>query len=98
MSTQDETRDPGEPVPAGLVLFPPGTDPAKRRRRLTFVAICFVVTALLIWPVYPLFSGVQPLILGLPLSFAWVVLALALIFVALLWLYKTDDHGDPEES
>lgn len=98
MNIDPEIRQPSEPVSGGLELFPPGTDPAKRRRRLTFVAICCAITACLIWPIYPMFSGVEPLILGLPLSFAWVVLNLALIFVALLWLYKTDDHGESEDS
>lgn len=98
MSHDSEPRPPSDSIPVGLELFPPGTDPAKRRRRLIFVAICCAVTAFLIWPIYPLFSGVQPMILGLPLAFAWVVMDLGLIFVALLWLYRTEDHGDPEES
>ncbi len=98
MSTDSETPHASEPVANGLQLFPPGTDPGKRRRRLIFVAICFAITACLIWPIYPLFSGVQPLILGLPLSFAWVVMDLALIFVALLWLYKSEDPDPSEDS
>ena len=90
MSTP-EAHPHDEPLPTGLLLFRPGTDPAKRRRRLIFLAIYLVVAALLVWPVFPMFSGIQPLILGLPLSLAWVLLALAVIFVALLWIYRAEE-------
>lgn len=77
-------------VPKGLTLFPSGTSPARRRRRLIFSAIILVATLALIWPVYPLFSDVRPLILGLPLSLAWVILWLGIVFGALVWLYRTE--------
>ena len=78
------------PLPKGLVFFPPGTPSARRRRRLVFVAILFVAALALIWPIYPFFSGVYPLILGLPLSLAWVVLWLVIVLVALVWLYRSE--------
>lgn len=84
-------REGRERLPRGLVLFPPGTSPARKRRRLLFVAVYLAVVAMLVWPVYPVFSGVFPLILGLPLSLAWVVLALALSFAALVVLYLTEE-------
>ena len=62
--TEPERR----PLPTGLLLFRPGTDPARRRRRLIFLAVYLVVAALLVWPVFPMFSGIHPLILGLPFS------------------------------
>jgi hypothetical protein len=86
---------PGEdrgPLPYGLVLFPPGTSPGKKRRRLLFGAAYLLVTAALVWPVYPIFSGIHPLVLGLPLSLAWIVLALFAGFAALLALYLTEDE------
>ena len=92
MSSQLETRK-SEALPRGLVLFRPGTDPARRRRRLSFLAVYVLVAAMLVWPVFPRFSGVQPLILGLPFSLAWVLLALGVIFAALLWLFRAED-GD----
>ena len=85
-----ESQQTSEPVSARLVLFPPGTDPLRRRRRTIFVAIYAAVAVLITWPVYSLFSGTFPLILGLPLSLAWIILALTIIFCALLWLYRTD--------
>ena len=75
------------PLPKGLVFFPPGTPPARRRQRLLFVATLIAAALALVWPIYPLFSGGSPLVFGLPLSLAWVVLWLAVILVALGWLY-----------
>ncbi len=81
-------------LPKGLALFRPGTSSAKRRRRGIFLAIYLAVGSLVMWPVYPRFAGVEPLILGLPLSFAWVVLAVVLMFGALLWLFLNEDHDE----
>ena len=81
-----------EAVSSGLALFAPGTSPAKRRRRLLFLAVYILAAALLIWPVYPMFSGIEPMILGLPLSFAWVILALLVMFGALLLLFRADER------
>ena len=75
----------------GLVLFPPGTDPRIRRRRLLFTVVYLLVIAAVVWPIYPLFAGTFPLILGLPLSLAWIVGALATGFLALLALYLTEE-------
>jgi len=44
----------------------------------------------LIWPVYPLAGSIRPYVLGLPLSFAWVVGWLVVMFVALVLFYRTD--------
>lgn len=94
MTTIPPSEDRG-PLPSGLVLFPPGTSPGKRRRRILFVAAYLLVTASLVWPIYPVFSGIHPLILGLPLSLAWIVLALLAGFAAVLALYLTEDEEGP---
>jgi len=95
----EKNRDPLDPVPLGLVLFPPGTPRERRRRRWIFLGCYLLAAALVLWPVYPLFSGVFPLILGLPLSLAWVVLALTIDFFALLWLFRGDRaHGDRNDD
>ena len=83
MSTEPESPPPE--LPSGLTIFR-GADTAKGRRRGIFLGVYLLAALLLIWPVYPLFSGVEPLILGLPLSLAWVVMALGVMFGALLWL------------
>ena len=78
----------------GLELFPPGTPPAHRRRRLTFLAVWLMVSAMLVWPVYSWVAGPDPRILGLPLSFAWVIIALVIQFGALLWLSAHEPDTD----
>lgn len=90
MSTPSEPERRREPLPAGLILFRPGTDPVRRRRRQVFLAVYVLVAAFLVWPVFPMFSGIYPLILGLPFSLAWVVAALGVMFAALLWLHRAE--------
>lgn len=87
-----DTKRRFKAIPTGLVLFRPGTDAAKRRRRQIFLVAYLVAAAMVLWPVFPLFSGIRPLILGLPLSLAWVMLALGVVFVALVWLYQTEER------
>ncbi len=83
---------PTEDLATGLALFRPGTSPARRRRRLVFLAVYVAVAAFLVWPIFSVFSGIRPMILGLPFSLAWVVMTLGVMFVALLWLYRTDER------
>lgn len=80
----------GPDLPNGLVFFTDHASPSTRRRRVVFVSIVLVAALALIAPVYPLFGGIRPLILGLPLSFAWVILWLAIVFAALVWTYRSD--------
>ena len=91
------TRVPS-PLPRGLVLFRSDADPAHRRRRILFLVLFALIGSLVLWPVYPRFSGVFPLVLGLPLSFVWVVMALVAMFFLVLWLFlsekPTDEGGD----
>ncbi len=89
---EPDTRQRPETPPAGLALFRPGTDPARRRRRQVFLIVYLVVAALLTWPIFPRFSGIRPLVFGLPFSLAWVIMALAVMFAALVWLYNTEDQ------
>lgn len=78
-------------IPNGLVLFSSDVSPQRRRRRLAFIAVMALALVALIWPVYPVFGDVRPLILGLPLSLAWVILWLTVSFGALVWLYRTEE-------
>jgi hypothetical protein len=57
---------------------------------LFFVTVLLIAALALVWPVYALFSGIYPLVLGLPLSLAWPVLWLAVVFIALAWLYRSE--------
>jgi len=59
-------------------------------RKKVFVILFILIQLGLIWPIYSFFSGIYPMILGLPLSFAWIVLMLLSGFFLLLWYYLTD--------
>lgn len=77
----------------GLTLFKPGTSQRARRRRLIFLAVWMWAFLMLLWPIYPVFSSVEPLILGLPLGFAWVISAILVVFFGLLWLYLGEEDS-----
>lgn len=73
-------------------FFPSDLDPRERRvyRWLTLF-FCLVFVALS-WPVYSLFGGIRPLILGMPLSLAYIVGVLVVSFLVLLGLYLWEDR------
>jgi polyferredoxin len=76
----------------GVKLFPSRSSARHRRRRIAFLVVFVALTAALVWPVYPLFSGIRPLILGLPLSLAYIVIVLLLMFAAQIWLYLGEEE------
>lgn len=58
---------------------------------------CIVIATLstfLVWPGYSLFSAPTPLILGFPLSFAWVIMGTIIGFVSLYILYRMDNERE----
>ncbi len=66
-------------------------------RKRIFLCLLLLIQLGLIWPVYAIFSGIEPMILGLPLSFAWVIFLLLSSFFLLLWYHlsePTDSEGD----
>ncbi|MDR8391156.1 hypothetical protein NC796_08410 [Aliifodinibius sp. S!AR15-10] len=67
-------------------------------RKKIFLVIILLIQISIIWPVYPLFSDISPMILGLPLSFAWVVGMLIASFLTILWYYLTDPERKSPES
>ncbi len=77
-------------IPRGPVFFARDAPPSFRRRRIFFSWLLAAAALAMIWPVYPFFAGALPRVLGVPLSLAWVVLWLVLMFVALLGLYLGD--------
>jgi hypothetical protein len=82
--------------------MPPRTgsrDPRTRRTVATLVALFYVALFVaLIWPVYPLFSGIEPRILEMPFSLVYVVgsliLSFAVLFAYHLWEGADDDPVD----
>jgi len=59
-------------------------------RKKVFLGLLLVIQLGVIWPGYALFSDIYPMILGLPLSFAWIVVMLLAAFFLLLWYYLSD--------
>jgi len=64
------------------------------RRKIIFAGGLLLIQLCLIWPVYPVFSDIYPLVLGIPLSFAWVIFALLAAFSLLLWYYLTEPEKE----
>ena len=78
--------------PRGLV-FPGLQDETRRGPLLALLTVVVLAGGALVWPVYPAFGHVQPYVLGLPFSFAWVVGWLLAVFVALVLFYRVDESG-----
>lgn len=67
--------------------------PVERGGRV-YAAVAVFYTALfvaLIWPVYPRFATIEPRVLGVPFSLAYVVGALLVSFFVLLGVYLWDE-------
>ena len=62
---------------------------APRRHRL-LLGIVLLALAASVWPGYLLGARVSPYILGLPFSLAWLVLCVAVVFVALWLTFRAD--------
>jgi len=62
-----------------------------RANRVFIIILSILASLAIMWPGYPLFAGIEPLILGLPLSFAWIIFWVILMFIALLLLYFSDN-------
>lgn len=68
-----------------------------KRKKIIFLLLLLGIQMALIWPVYPLFSSIDPMILGLPFSFIWVILMLFCAFFLLLWYYLNDPDLPPAQ-
>ncbi len=62
----------------------------KLARRSVALFFLFAFAAL-IWPIYPLFGGARPLILGMPQSLFYVACWLVASFLVLLALYLYEE-------
>jgi thiol:disulfide interchange protein len=63
-------------------------------RRLVFGLVWLASTVALATPLVPAAWRPRPLILGMPPAFAWALLWLAVMFVAVLWLYCAEQKAD----
>lgn len=80
----------------------PGEMPREQRRSYRAVLAYFLaVVAALMWPVYELAAGIEPRLLGVPFSLAYLVILLVGSFVVLLGLYLWEGrrygHEPPDE-
>jgi TRAP-type C4-dicarboxylate transport system permease small subunit len=80
------------------VVFSSKLTPSERRvykaATILFIAVFFAF----MWPIYPIFNRIRPLILGMPASLFYLVFLLAVAFVAILALYRWEDrHGKLED-
>jgi hypothetical protein len=85
---------PPDPLPKGLVFFARPASTRQRRRRRLFLGILALAVLALIWPGSTLAAGIYPMIFGLPLSLAWVIVWLFVMLGAQIWLYRADIRND----
>lgn len=67
-------------------------------RKKIFLTLLLIIQLGVIWPIYALFDDIYPMILGLPLSFAWIVAMLLSAFFLLLWYYLSDPEHDQQQT
>lgn len=68
-----------------------------RPPRLIFLAVMLFAVLSVMWPGYYLFSGTTPIILGFPLSFAWIIFWVIISFAAMAGLYLSDIQHEKED-
>lgn len=79
--------------------FLPSDLPPGARRVYVGATLFFAVTFVaLVWPVYSLFAGIRPRILGLPLSLTWVVGWVVAGFLVLAAVHLWEGRRDEEEN
>ena len=79
-------------------FFASDLTPRERRVYVAATVYFLAATAAMIWPVYPLFSRVRPLILGMPLALAYLAAVLVVSFLVLLGLYLWEGRREPERT
>ena len=73
-------------------FFPSELDARERRIYGGLTAFFVAVLLALTWPIYSVFSGIRPLVLGMPFSLFYIVAVLVVSFVVLLGLYLWEDR------
>jgi hypothetical protein len=87
------STSPDDP-PRGLVF----RSHATSRHRRGVAAVVLLATLALVWPVYPQVSSVEPYVFGLPLSLAWVVGWLIVVFIAVALLYRREEQNNEADT
>jgi hypothetical protein len=70
-------------------------DKALRTKVYRVVVVYFIlVFAAMMWPIYPYFSRIHPIILNIPFSLFYLVILIIASFLVLLALYLWEHHED----
>ncbi len=69
-------------------LLPPAERRVYKAVTAFFVALFFAM----IWPVYPVFSRIEPRLLGIPFALLYLIILLVLGFCVLLSLFLWEDR------
>ena len=75
-------------IPKGLVFASKSKSHKKRIKIL--IPILVLIQLSIVWPIYPIFSNAEMLILGLPLPFFWLILMVCAAFTSLLIFFLKD--------
>ncbi len=68
------------------------------RRHKTLLAVVLLTLAATIWPGYLLGARVEPYVLGLPFSLAWLSGCILVLFAALLLTFRADMRAGGREG
>jgi TRAP-type C4-dicarboxylate transport system permease small subunit len=61
----------------------------ERRAKVYKIIVLYFIAAFAatMWPIYPLFSRIRPMLLGIPFSLFYLVVIISLTFLVLLAVY-----------
>lgn len=62
----------------------------ERRFKTMFIVVCTALLLPLLFPLYALGNRAEPIVLGLPFSFFWVLLFVVLVAIAVVGMYFLD--------
>jgi len=68
---------------------------ARIKKRIV-VFFCLVFLAM-IWPIYPIFSRIDPILFGIPFSLLYLIILLLSSFLVLLGLYLLEERSGGSE-
>ncbi|MBO0601555.1 DUF3311 domain-containing protein [Sporosarcina sp. E16_3] len=69
---------------------------SKKKFTTIYIVTVTIPFLLLIFPLYEIANRAEPIIMGLPFSFFWVIIWILITFTAMLILYKVDPTKSEE--
>jgi TRAP-type C4-dicarboxylate transport system permease small subunit len=71
----------------------------ERRARVYKITVLYFIAAFaaMMWPIYPLFSRIRPMLLGIPFSLFYLVVIINLTFLVLLAVYLWEYRGNGQD-